>query len=220
MTLVSCVMPTKDRRSFIPAALDCWQKQTYENRELIVVDDGSDSIEDLIPKDSRIRYVRAETPSWKTTGAKRNYCNSLAQGEIICHWDDDDFSTPDRIQFQVDLLRASGKPISGFGALLFWDVISQQTKRYTANTAGYVCGTTLCYLKSYWEEHWFPDKQVASDNRFIFPALKQIAASSDESHMVARIHSQHTSAKTGIRTVVDRNLIPASFWENEQFRLQ
>ena len=30
-------MPTKNRRAFIPAAIDCWLKQTYENRELIIV---------------------------------------------------------------------------------------------------------------------------------------------------------------------------------------
>jgi len=152
-------------------------------------------------------------------GRKRNLINGMANGEVICHWDDDDWSAPDRLTDQVRCLQETGKPITGYGALLFWDTVSQQAKRYRSTVAGYVVGTSLCYLKSYWKGHRFPAKKEAEDNSFVYAALKQIAASNEAGHMVARIHRQHTSRKNGITETVSRNLIPKEFWDNENLRL-
>jgi O-antigen biosynthesis protein len=216
--LVSCVMPTWNRRAFIPAAIDCWLKQTYENRELIILDDGEEPIEDLIPDDDRILYAFDQK---RCTGDKRNKVNELAQGEIICHWDDDDWSDPERIQFQVDLLRGSSKPVTGFSNLLFWSLVDESAKKFTASIAGYVCGTTLMYTKEFWQGHRFKSKQMASDNDFVYPNLKNIAASKETRYMVARIHAcHHTSPKTGVRDAAPYEAIPEGFWENEKLRLQ
>lgn len=220
MRLVSCVMPTWNRRPFVRAAIQCFLEQTYENRELVIVDDGDDRILDLVPDDQRIRYVPSNRRL--VTGAKRNLCNELAQGEIICHFDDDDWSAPTRLQDQVDRLEATALPITGYGTLLFWDVLTRQVKRYRANAANmknYVCGTSFCYLRSFWEQSPFPDRQVASDNAFIYSRLNDVAASQDCGQLVARIHDHHTSEKGGITEVVPRELVPAGFWLNEQVRL-
>ncbi len=216
---VSCVMPTHNRGSFIQAAIDCWLKQTYENRELIILDDGDMGQCYPVPHHPRIRYEFLEKP--EALGRKRNLINGMARGDVICHWDDDDWSAPDRIADQVHRLQETGKPITGYGTLLFWDTISKQAKRYRSTVAGYVVGTSLCYLRSYWEKHQFPPKQEASDNGFVYPVLRQIAAFSDACHMVARIHNcHHTSRKSGITQVVSKELIPNEFWENEKLRLR
>jgi glycosyltransferase involved in cell wall biosynthesis len=214
--LVSCVMPTKNRRGFIPAAIDCWLRQSYPDRELVILDDG-EPVEDLIPKDSRIGYHRSEG---MTTGSKRNLCNELARGEIIVHFDDDDFSAPERIADQVGRLQASGLPVTGYGTLIFWDAVASQAKQYRSSVAGYVCGTSLAYLRSFWQTHRFPDKQQASDNAFVYPILRRIAAADGSRHIVARIHGcHHTSSKAGISEIVPREMIPEAFWENEELRL-
>jgi glycosyltransferase involved in cell wall biosynthesis len=57
--LVSCLMPTADRREFIPCAIRCFKNQDYENLELIILDDGEQEIRDLIPSDPRIRYIQS-----------------------------------------------------------------------------------------------------------------------------------------------------------------
>ena len=216
--LVSCVMPTWNRRAFIPAAIDCFMKQTYENRELVILDDGEEPIEDLIPKDSRIRYVFENRR--RVTGDKRNRVCALAKGPIICHWDDDDWSAADRIADQVERLQKTKKNVTGYGTLLFWDEKERKAKRFRSATKHYVCGTTLCYLKEFWGIHHFRLRQEASDNDFVYPIAAHIAASNDCKHMVARIHNHHhTSRKSGIREVVPREMIPAEFWENERLRL-
>jgi len=40
--LISCIMPTYNRRPFLPLALRCFLDQDYPNKELIIVDDGED----------------------------------------------------------------------------------------------------------------------------------------------------------------------------------
>ena len=54
----------------MPRAIDCFLNQDYANRELIVIDDGTDPIEDVLLPDPRLRWVRLE--SRQTIGAKRN----------------------------------------------------------------------------------------------------------------------------------------------------
>jgi glycosyltransferase involved in cell wall biosynthesis len=216
--LVSCIMPTKNRRDFIPAAIDCWQKQTYKNRELVIVDDGEDCIEDLVPKLDSIWYIRCEPPTKFSTGTKRNYCNELARGSIICHFDDDDWSAPDRIENQVETILECGKSITGFGTMIFWKASKDVGLIYRPQVPNYVCGTSLCYLKEYWSQHQFPNKQVCEDNAFVYPAIrnKELLASQEFMLMVARIHNKQTSIKSNITELIDKSKFPEAFWENER----
>ena len=205
-------MPTCNRRRFIPAAIDCWIKQTYENRELVIVDDG-EPIEDLLPNDKRIQYILCDK---MLIGEKRNFANSFATGGIICHWDDDDYSAPDRIAYQVAMLEKSGKPITGFTGLYFWDAEKQIARRYRSGIKHRVCGTTLCYTKDIWQMHRFANVKIGEDNRFVDDAAPLVASSPEECYMVARIHDSHTSSKKNISGSVAKELLPAGFWENER----
>jgi glycosyltransferase involved in cell wall biosynthesis len=214
-SLVSCIMPTWNRKEYIGAAVDSWLKQTYENRELIILDDG-DGDGNFSMVHPRIQHIR-NYPR-ELTGTKRNHCCALAQGEIICHFDTDDWSAPNRIADQVARLQGFRKPVTGYSVLLYWDIVKQEAKRYRASIPGYVVGATMTYLKSWWEDHQFPDQQEASDNAIIFPNLREIEASPDPSHMVARIHGNNVSPKTGIKEIVPREMVPAEFWENERLR--
>ena len=97
--LVSCIMPTRNRRRFAVQAIWYFLRQDYPERELIVVDDGEETIEHVIPQDERIHYTRATR---LPLGEKRNLACQEAAGELIAHWDDDDWSSPDRLRRQVD----------------------------------------------------------------------------------------------------------------------
>ena len=191
-------------------------RQTYEYRDLVLVDDGDDSVADLIPDDPRIHYFRLSGKI--STGAKRNKCGEFAGGSIICHFDDDDWSAPDRIADQLARLIESGRPITGYSQLLFWDTITEQAKIYQSHFGNYVVGTSLMYTRDYWRLRPFKDIQVASDNAFVYPALSRISASNDSRHIVARIHGSHTSAKTTIKDIVPVEMIPVGFWDNENIR--
>ena len=55
--LVSCIMPTADRRRFVPLAIQNFLQQDYPNRELVILDDGQDSVADLAPADFLPEFV-------------------------------------------------------------------------------------------------------------------------------------------------------------------
>ena len=76
-------MPTRDRRRFVQESIFYFLRQTYEHKELIVVDDGLDRVADLIPCDSRIRNVRLD--GRHSIGAKRN---------IACEFNNHDSGAP------------------------------------------------------------------------------------------------------------------------------
>jgi len=112
---VSLLTPTYNRRAFLPNLVECIASQTYPPSKLewIIVDDGSDSVEDMIPefqkrlKDVKIKYVRLSTKV--LVGAKRNKLHELATGEICVCMDDDDYYTPDRVAHVVHKLRSNPK---------------------------------------------------------------------------------------------------------------
>lgn len=200
----------------MPAAIDCFMKQTYQNRELvIVIDDDIIDAKSLYFIESELIKIKVLGVRYKI-GEKRNICCRESAGEIICHWDDDDWSAPDRIEDQVNRLQETGKPITGYGTLYFWDQIEKKAKIYRQCTGGYVCGTTLCYLKSYWQNHQFRDDKGKEDNTFVYSDIMNVADSNDPSHMVARIHSDQTAIKDSITECIDSNKLPLRFWENER----
>ncbi|MDB5148551.1 MAG: glycosyltransferase, partial [Mucilaginibacter sp.] len=85
--LVSCIMPTYNRREFIPHAIHYFLRQDYPNKELIIIDDGTDVIRDIVPDIENIRYYYLDSKI--TLGAKLNMACDYAQGNILINWDDD-----------------------------------------------------------------------------------------------------------------------------------
>ena len=59
---VSVCTPTYNRREFIPYIIECFLKQDYpmEKMEWIIVDDGTDKIEDLVCDIPQVRYFKYE----------------------------------------------------------------------------------------------------------------------------------------------------------------
>lgn len=104
--LVSVCTPTFNRRPFIPIMFDCFRNQTYpKNRiEWIIVDDGTDKIQDLVNASNipQIRYFPLDEKM--TLGAKRNYMHSHVKGSIVVYMDDDDYYPPERIEHAVETL--------------------------------------------------------------------------------------------------------------------
>ncbi|PAU93042.1 hypothetical protein CK503_14070 [Aliifodinibius salipaludis] len=100
LPLVSAIVTTHNRADLLPRALDSVAVQSYENIELVVVDDGSDDpfrsivakYEDILP----VRYLRNE----QAHGAcrARNQGIEAASGIFVAGLDDDDAWTEDRIE--------------------------------------------------------------------------------------------------------------------------
>lgn len=98
-------MVTANRKSLAARAVRCFEQQTYANRELIVIDDGTEDYTELfrhLPP-SQIRYMR-DIPKGQVLGRLRNIALDAARGEYLIQWDDDDWYHPDRIRIQARTL--------------------------------------------------------------------------------------------------------------------
>jgi glycosyltransferase involved in cell wall biosynthesis len=194
--LVSCVMPTADRRAFVPHAIRYFLRQDHPNRELIVVDDGRDAVRDLVPADPRIHYVRLETPI--VLGAKRNRACELARGDVVVHWDDDDWSAPHRISYQLAELERTGASVVGLSEQLYVEprMRAAWVYRYPADRRPWVAGNTLCFRRELWARHPFPEVAVGEDTRFIWSATAgSILPLADHDFLVGVIHERNASRK-------------------------
>jgi hypothetical protein len=102
--MVSVCTPTFNRRPFIAAMLQCFAHQTYprSRMEWIIIDDGTDPIEDLVSSHPCVRYFRIEEKI--SLGKKRNMMHEKARGDIIVYMDDDDYYPPERVSHAVTTL--------------------------------------------------------------------------------------------------------------------
>jgi glycosyltransferase involved in cell wall biosynthesis len=102
---VSLCTPTFNRRPFIPFMIKCFENQTYpkDRIEWIIIDDGTDPIEDLVKDIPQVKYFYYEEKM--LLGKKRNLMHTKCSGDIIIYMDDDDYYPPERISHAVEMLQ-------------------------------------------------------------------------------------------------------------------
>lgn len=189
--LVCCVMLTRDRPEMARRAVECFRRQTYRNKKLLIWESSSlknFSFNFYRPENE---HVTEDVPDF-TIGELRNRANTWwysQDANILMHWDDDDWSHPNRIEEQVALLKASGKQAVGYRDLLFWrscpqchgfddycaDVMTCETCKRSGGEAWlysnpdprYCLGTSLCYWRETWERRPFPDLSRGEDKAWL-----------------------------------------------------
>ncbi|MGE5308822.1 MAG: glycosyltransferase family 2 protein [Deltaproteobacteria bacterium] len=102
-SMVSVIIPAYNAGRWLSSAIDSVLRQTYDEIEIIVVDDGSTdaTAESLSPYFLKITYVRQKNSG---PAAARNRGISLARGRFIAFLDADDLWLPDKLERQVDAL--------------------------------------------------------------------------------------------------------------------
>ncbi|HUC79802.1 MAG TPA: glycosyltransferase family 2 protein [Flavisolibacter sp.] len=105
--LISVLIPTYNVERFVEEAIRSIMLQTYQNLEIIIVDDCSTDktysiLEQLATEDARIKLYR-NRQNLKIV-ASLNYALSQASGKLIARMDGDDISAPDRIEKQYSYL--------------------------------------------------------------------------------------------------------------------
>lgn len=200
LPLVSCIMPTANRQKYIPFAIDYFTQQNYPNKELVIIDDGKESISSLIPNNPQIKYYY--TNPLGTVGLKRNYAIEKARGTIIMHWDDDDWHAFDWISQQVNFLLTTGADICGikhvhyFSAIMnsFWQ--GDANNRNNPNSRIWLNGATLAYWKVFWKKHHFKDLQKGEDDEFIQSPGAKVFAHDYIDGFIAILHPDNTTYKS------------------------
>lgn len=171
--LVSMILTTRDRPTFLPTALACFQHQTYPNLELIVVDDG-----DRYPVSPNLvesfggRLIRV--PTGTMLGEKLNVGCEEASGMFCQKMDDDDWYAPAFVSMMQDALhrnwRESCGPVIAFlTPFLFFDLVRWEVRR---SNQGNVPGATFLFPRVDWQERPFRDLPGDEDVWFFLDQLR------------------------------------------------
>lgn len=115
--LVSVIIPAYNIEAYIGRCLDSVLSQTYENLEIIVVDDGSSDgtgkiLDDYEKKDSRIKVIHKENGG---VSSARNKGLDVAAGDYIGFVDGDDLIAPEMYETLVNLLEEEDADIAHCG---------------------------------------------------------------------------------------------------------
>jgi len=200
---VGCVMlMSPGREAFQHQAVRCFDSQTYTGE---------------------LRLLMLPAEQGKTIGAMRNHANSLLTDcDIVCHFDDDDWSHPNRIAEQVALLQATGADCVGYNEMLFWRERAPERPGeswlYSNPNPRYALGTSLCYWRKAWEARPFLDINHGEDTEWL-KGLRCEAVSSgkpssraiysaDLISMIARIHSGNSSSAYDPREMAENAGLP------------
>ncbi|WP_405316129.1 glycosyltransferase family 2 protein [Methanobrevibacter sp.] len=127
MPEISVILPVFNSEEFIGKAIESVLAQTFEDFELIIVNDGStDSSKEIIDSfsDERIRIINQSNQG---PGAARNNALKIAQGSYVMYLDSDDWFCP-------DALEVAYSEITNYDAdFTFFKMINYDGKRYYEN---------------------------------------------------------------------------------------
>lgn len=101
----------KNRFDYFVKSFHCYQNQTYPNKELVIVNEGTKDYQEKIANHvahrNDVRLVFLD--GWYSLGALRNISIATSFGDIFVQWDDDDFNTPERLATQFNFLNCNPK---------------------------------------------------------------------------------------------------------------
>jgi hypothetical protein len=165
---VSICTPTFNRRPFIPVIIKCFENQTYpkDKMEWIIIDDGTDKIEDLVAHLPYVKYFKYDEKM--TLGKKRNILNDKATGDIIVYMDDDDYYPADRVKHAVDTLRSSKALCAGSSAMFIY--FKHINKMYQFGPYGptHATAATFAFKRELLNQTRFDEESsVAEERKFL-----------------------------------------------------
>lgn len=199
--LISCIMPTTRKRdAFLLRAIRSFNAQNYPNKELIVVTDDDSFV---APAQENISYTILCSDRTPSIGAKRNLACSLAHGELICSWDDDDRYGPSRLTWQSAFILAGEADCSAMKMSLLLDVNTMSLWSPSDDTHRKcfkqdVHYGTLMFRADYWRNGTvFPSVNVGEDRRFVHALLAQdarLAQVVDPASFIYVLHGGNTTS--------------------------
>lgn len=102
--IVSVIIPTYNRTDFLKLTLESVLNQTYQNFEIILVDDGTPNDKNMLlcQKIDKVKYIKIENSGGPAK--PRNVGIHEAKGKYIAFVDDDDMWMPNKLEKQVAVL--------------------------------------------------------------------------------------------------------------------
>ena len=175
---VSICTPTFNRRPFFEGLIQCIREQDYPHNKIewIVIDDGTDKVEDIITSDNTkellgditIRYFYYE--SQMELGKKRNImhekCSFKDKTDIIVYMDDDDYYPPERVSHSVKKLMGSPDALCGGSSELYlWFNVLDKMYKFGPYGPKHATAGTFAFKRELLNETSYQDDAVLAEEK-------------------------------------------------------
>ena len=180
-------------------------EQTYPNNrmEWIVLDDGSDPVEDIFKEHAKslpmLRYIRETTKM--TIGAKRNRLNQEAKGDIIVAMDDDDYYPPERVTAVITAFKQRPMyELAGASEIYMYYSDIQVIYKLGPYNANHATNGTMAWKRSYADTHVYDETVTHAEEKSFLDDYKHPMIQLDPYKvMLVMSHSDNTFDKKKMR---------------------
>jgi glycosyltransferase involved in cell wall biosynthesis len=166
LPFVSVCTPTFNRRPFINSMIKCFEHQDYPKEliEWIIIDDGTDKVEELLTSIPQVKYYRYEEKM--SLGKKRNLMHEKSKGEILVYMDDDDYYPPDRISHAVQMLQSHPNALcAGSSEIYIWFKHIQKMYQFGPYNANHATAGTFAFKRKLLDDHAYNDNAALAEEK-------------------------------------------------------
>ena len=146
MPKVSVIIPSYNRKAYIQETIESVRKQSYQDFEIILIDDGStDGTLDILKGyGDSIQLIQQKHAE---RAAARNKGIEQSKGEYIAFLDSDDTWLPEKLALQIEIMEGSPQVVCVYGACLRMDAKSRPLAKARRQTKGFSGDIFLKLLK-------------------------------------------------------------------------
>ena len=166
LPFVSVCTPTFNRRPFIPYAIKCFLHQDYplDRMEWIIIDDGSDKVEDLFKDVPNVKYFYYDEKM--PLGKKRNIMHKKSKGDIIVYMDDDDYYPPQRVSHAVEMLQSHPKALcAGSSEIYIWFKHIQKMYQFGPYGPNHATAGTFAFKRELLKDHKYEEHAALAEEK-------------------------------------------------------
>lgn len=166
LPFVSICTPTFNRRPFIPYAIKCFMHQDYpqEKMEWIIIDDGSDKVEDLFKDIPNAKYFYYDTKM--PLGKKRNIMHKKSKGDILVYMDDDDYYPPQRVSHAVEMLQTHPNALcAGSSEIYIWFKHIQKMYQFGPYGPNHATAGTFAFKRELLKDHRYDEHAALAEEK-------------------------------------------------------
>jgi glycosyltransferase involved in cell wall biosynthesis len=166
LPFVSICTPTFNRRPFIPYTIKCFNHQDYpkDKMEWIIIDDGTDLIEDLVCDIPQVKYYKYHKKM--QLGQKRNIMHEKSKGDIIVYMDDDDYYPPQRVSHAVNMLQTHPNALcAGASEIYIWFKHIQTMFQFGPYGPNHATAGTFAFKRELLKDHHYDNNAALAEEK-------------------------------------------------------
>jgi glycosyltransferase involved in cell wall biosynthesis len=171
--------------------------------EWIILDDGQEKVKDFFDTAAKyipnVRYISSDEK--KTIGAKRNFLNKVATGDIIVAMDDDDYYVPERVEAAVTAFKKNPKvELAGATEIYMYYTDIKVIYKLGPYNPNHATNGTMAWRSSYAKAHKYDENVLFAEEKSFLEDYKHPMIQLDPRKvMLVMSHSENTFDKKKLR---------------------